>query len=109
MSYRLHLSSEAQLSIEEQIIWFEEGGRDELADEWLSALRQTLDKLTDYPERNGFAPENGRWLPEVSTRQKRFRPWKNKPGWRILFTTNEPQQILTILQIRHERQTWMGD
>jgi hypothetical protein len=109
MKYRPHLSSEAQLSIEEQMIWFEDGGGDELADEWLASLRETLDKLADHHERNGFAPENGRWMPNIVIRQKRFRPRKSKPGWRVLSTTNDSELTATIRQIRHERPTWMRD
>lgn len=109
MKYNLLLSSEALVSIERQMIWFEETeGNERLADQWMALLRPTLEKISDNPERNGFAPENGRWRPEVSVRQKRFRPWKGKPGWRILYTSRESDLSVTILQIRHERRPWTG-
>jgi mRNA-degrading endonuclease RelE of RelBE toxin-antitoxin system len=42
----------------------------------------------------------------VKIRQKRFRPWKGKSGWRVLYMVDELEAIVTILQIRHERQPW---
>ena len=109
MNDDLHFSSEALLSIEEQMIWFEENEEnDELADRWLALLRPNLSKISENPERHGFAPENGRWKSEVIIRQKRFRPWKSKPGWRILYTRDQSQGTVTVLQIRHEKRPWLG-
>lgn len=109
MKYGLHLSPEALLSIDEQIIWFEESeGNGELADRWLALLRPSLTQIPDNPERNGIAPENGRWRSKIIIRQKRFRPWKGKPGWRILSTSDQSEGTVTILQIRHERRPWLG-
>jgi plasmid stabilization system protein ParE len=109
MRYRYVLDDEALISIEAQLIWLEETVGDDLADFWMEALRNSLDQLTAHPNRNGFAPENGRWFPDVEIRQKRLRPWKPKPGWRVLFMVNDREAIVTILQIRHERQPWMGE
>lgn len=109
MKYGLHLSSEALLSIDGQMVWLEESeGNGELADRWMALLRLTLEKISENPERNGFAPENGRWKPEVAIRQKRFRPWKGKPGWRVLYTSDQTELTVTVLQIRHERRPWLG-
>ena len=109
MEYDLHLSPEALRSIDEQMIWFEESeGNWELADRWLAILHPILAQIPDNPEQNGFAPENGRWRAEVIIRQKRFRPWKGKPGWRILYTSDQSRHTVTVLQIRHERRPWLG-
>ena len=61
------------------------------------------------PTSHGFAPENGRWHPQFEIRQLRFRPKKSKPGWRILFSIDESERTITILQIRHERRPILGD
>jgi plasmid stabilization system protein ParE len=106
MDYELLLSSEAERCIEEQIRWYEvdetRGGA-ELADRWLDLLETALDTLRQHPERCGFAPENGRWMPEISIRQMRFKPWKTPTAWRILFVIDEEAARVSVLQIRHER------
>ena len=110
MSYTLTLSKEAQLSIEEQLEWYEadekHGGTD-LADRWLDRLEAALNKLSASPHRHGFAPENGRWHLELEIRQMQFRPWKSGIGWRVLFVIDEKQSIVTVLQVRHERRRWL--
>lgn len=107
MSFRYSLAPEALASVERQMIWLEETAGDHLADFWIQALKVSLDQLSSHPERNGFAPENGKIFPGVEIRQKRFRPWKEKPGWRVLYMVDELGAIVTILQIRHERQPWV--
>jgi plasmid stabilization system protein ParE len=106
MDYELLLSSEAERCIEEQIRWYEvdetRGGA-ELADRWLDLLETALDTLRQHPERCGFAPENGRWMPEISIRQMRFKPWKTPTAWRILFVIDDEDGRVTVLQIRRER------
>lgn len=71
MDHELRISTEAERCIEEQLQWYEvdeANGGAELADRWLDLLTAALEALGRHPERNGFAPENGRWMPEVAIR-----------------------------------------
>lgn len=110
MSFIVTLSVEAQRTIEDQIYWHEadekHGGAD-LANRWLDKLEAALTKLAASPHRHGLAPENGRWHPELVIRQMQFRPWKSGVGWRVLFVIDEKQDIVTVLQVRHERRRWL--
>ena len=112
MNWELRISSEAERCIEEQMLWYEaderHGGAD-LADRWLKKLEAALQKLGDHPERHGFAPENGQWHPEVVIRQLRFKPWKSKPGWRVLYVMDDEKHRVIVLQVRHERRPWLED
>lgn len=106
MDYELLLSSEAERCIEDQLLWYEADesrGGVELADRWMDLLETALDTLSQYPERYGFAPENGRWMPGISIRQMRFKPWKVPSAWRILYTIDEQAARVAVLQIRHEK------
>jgi mRNA-degrading endonuclease RelE of RelBE toxin-antitoxin system len=106
MNYELRLSSETKQSIDEQMIWYEsheKNGGPELADRWMDLLEAALNSLTKNPEHHGFAPENGRWLPKISIRQLRFKPWKTPSAWRILYTIDQPTKVVAVLQIRHEK------
>lgn len=109
MSFQYVLDDAALVSIREQLVWLEEKAGNEIADLWMDSLEQCLDGLTTHPGRNGFATENGRIVPGVEVRQKRFRPWKGKPGWRVLYVIDEPGSVVTILQVRSERQPWVED
>ena len=107
--YLIEIPRRAELSIEEQIDWLfsdPRGDGERLSEKWANEFDNVLESLTSYPERNGFAPENSKILPGVKIRQKRFRPWKGKSGWRVLYLVDELEAIVTILQIRHERQPW---
>jgi plasmid stabilization system protein ParE len=110
MSYLLSVSNEARRTIEEQMVWYEaddkHGGAD-LANRWLDRLEAALTKLAASPHRHGFAPENGRWHPELEIRQMQFRPWKSGGNWRVLFVTDEKERMVTVLQVRHERRRWL--
>ena len=106
MDYELRLASEAECCIEDQLLWYEAdetGGGAELADRWLNLLETALDTLRQHPERYGFAPENGRWMPGISIRQLQFKPWKTPSAWRLLFVIDEQAARVTMLQVRHER------
>lgn len=106
MNYELRLSTEAERCVEDQLLWHEAdeaGGGAELADHWLDLLEIAFDTLKQHPERYGFAPENGRWMPGVSIRQTRFKPWKTPSAWRILYVIDEKAAGITVLQIRHEK------
>jgi plasmid stabilization system protein ParE len=106
MDYELLLSSEAERCIEDQLLWYEADemrGGAELADRWMDLLEIALDTIRQHPERHGFAPENGRRMPDVSIRQMRFKPWKTPSAWRILFVIDEQAARVTVLQIRHEK------
>jgi plasmid stabilization system protein ParE len=110
--YELRISSEAERCIDEQLLWYEaderNGGAD-LADRWLDLLEVALESLSRHPERNGFAPENGRWMSAVSIRQMRFQPWKSKSVWRVLYVIDEAAKLVTVLQVRHERRPLLDE
>jgi len=106
MNHGLRLSSEAERCIEDQLQWYEADekyGGVELADRWLELLEAALDTLSQHPERHGYAPENGRWMPEISIRQMRFKPWKTPSAWRVLDVIDEKARLVTVLQVRHEK------
>ena len=106
MIYGLHLSSEAERCIEDQLQLYEadeKNGGSELADRWVNLLEEALDALGQHPGRNGFAPENGRWMPEISIHQMRFKPWKAPSVWRVLYVIDEKARLVTVLQVRHEK------
>ncbi len=110
MSFELKLSGEASACIVEQMKWFEADeshGGPVLADRWLDRLEASMHKLADNPTRHGFAPENGRWMPHLKLRQMRFRPWKSKSAWRILYVIDETSSIVTVIQIRHSRRPFL--
>lgn len=110
--YLIEIPPRAELSIEEQIDWLFESPRDDgeqLSEKWADEFDKVLASLTSHPERNGFAPENGKIFPDAKIRQKRFRPWKGKPGWRVLYMIDELDAIVTILQVRSERQPWVEE
>jgi plasmid stabilization system protein ParE len=106
MNYELRLSSEAERCIEDQLQWYEAdekfGGTD-LADRWLDLLEAALDTLSQHPERHGFAPENGRWMPAITIRQMRFKPWKTQSARRIIYVIDEKARQVMVLQVRHEK------
>jgi hypothetical protein len=75
----------------------------------LNLLETALDALRDHPTRHGFAPENGRWMPSVSMRQMRFKPWKTPSAWRFLHTIDDQAKLVTVLQVRHEKRPLLSD
>lgn len=110
MSYGWELSSEARFSVEQQVAWHEADERHagpELAERWLELLEPALEKLAENPKRHGLAPESGKWHPELELRQLLFRPWKKGAGWRVLYTIDEKEKRVTVLQIRHEHRRWL--
>ncbi len=110
MKHRVVLSREARTCIEEQIDWFksdETHGGEALAEKWLQKLHEALAGLGDKPARHAFAPENGRWQRGLELRQMPFRPWKSGVGWRVIYSVDEPQKMVTVIQIRHERRRWL--
>lgn len=110
MNCTLHLSPEAETCIDEQLQWFEadeQHGGFALADRRLSALEQSLASLLKNPTKCGFAPENGRWNPNLLLRQFRFKPWKADKAWRVLYILEESERKLVVIQIRHERRKWL--
>jgi plasmid stabilization system protein ParE len=112
MSHRLYLSREARECIEEQMRGYEaaaEHGGAELADRWLERLEIALAKLSQHPTRHGFAPENGRWQPQLELRQMRLQSWKTGSVWRILFVIDEGAQAVTVIQIRHARRRFLHE
>ena len=48
-------------------------------------------------------------MPEFELRQMLFRPWKSGAAWRVLYTIDEKQKLVTVLQIRHERRRHLHD
>jgi hypothetical protein len=110
VNYRVQASESGKSSVDEQLKWYradESHGGDDLAERWFNALYEALAKLAIRPASHGFAPENGRWLPEHEIRQMLFRPWKSGVGWRVLFTIDEELKLVTVLQVRHEHRRWM--
>ena len=106
MEYKLFITAEAERCIDDQLRWYEAEdsiGGVELADLWLDRLEAALDVLRAHPERFGHAPESGRWMPEYTIRQMRFKPWKTPSAWRILYVIDEPSARVFVLQVRHER------
>ena len=112
MNYQLRLSSEADPCIKDQLRWYEAeetNGVGELAEQWLDLLETALDGLSQHPEQHGVAPENGRWMPGISVRQLRFKPWKTPSTWRILYVIDEDAKQVTVLQVRHEKRPLLED
>jgi len=109
MRFRYALDEDALVSVREQLIWFEKNSSEEIADFWVKSLETCIDEINAHPERNGFAPENWKRFADGEVRQKRFRPWKGKPGWRVLYMIEEIGAVVKILQIRNERQPWLGE
>ncbi len=106
MSCKLRISSEAEACLKEQIQWYksdEKHGGAELASRWLALIEVAMIEICKGPKKHGFAPENGRWNPDLNIRQMRFKPWKTKSVWRVLYVLDETSGIVTILQVRHER------
>jgi hypothetical protein len=110
MKWELRISSEAEACLVEQQRWYESdekhGGAD-LAIRWLALIEAALGELCRSPKRHGFAPENGRWRPELNIRQMRFKPWKTRSAWRVLYVLDEKSGIITVLQVRHEHRRWL--
>jgi len=110
MSWQWWLSPSAEEEIEAQLRWYEEdeeqGGVD-LSIRWLDRLEKALEAIAVSPERHRPAPEDGRWMPHHTIRQVVFRPWRARPGWRILYTVDSLARRVTILQIRHERRRFL--
>jgi len=112
MSYTIRLAQEAKQCIEDQILWYEteiEDGGALLADRWIDLLEKALETLALNPERHGYAIENGKWRTDITIRQLRFKPWKTPSAWRILYTVEETDGQVVILQIRHEKRPLLGE
>ena len=112
MSYALQLTDNAKATIKAQELWYEEDesrGGAALADRWFNLLEAAIEKLLLSPHRSSLAPENGEWLEHLVIRQVLFRPWKSGVGWRILFSLDEEQQIVTVHQVRHERRRLLSE
>lgn len=110
MNYAVRQAPSADDCITAQVEWYradEKRGGDELAGRWFDELHIALATLGRHPTSHGLAPENGRWMPQHQIRQMLFRPWKSGVGWRVLFTLNEAEKLVTILQIRHEHRRWL--
>ena len=110
--YELLLSAEAERCIEDQLQWYEADQTADaaaLANRWLGLMEVALDSLRQHLERQSSAPENGRWVPEISLRQMRFKPWKTPSAWRILFVIDEETQRVTVLQVRGERRPFLDN
>jgi mRNA-degrading endonuclease RelE of RelBE toxin-antitoxin system len=106
VSYRVKQEASGDACIAAQVNWYsadERRGGEALAKRWFARLHEALATLANAPTRHPFAPENGKWTPQLKIRQMLFRPWKSGAGWRVLFTIDEKQKLVTVLQIRHER------
>ena len=106
MEHELRLSSEAERGIEDPLQGDEAdetNGGVELTDRWLDLLEAALASLSQHPERHGFAPENGRWMPGISIHQMRLKPGKKPPAWRVLFGNDDETRLVTVLLILPEK------
>jgi len=98
MIYSVKQAPSADECVASQVRWYredEQRGGDALA------------TLGNNPTRHGLAPENGKWMQRHEIRQLLFRPWKSGVGWRVLYTIDEAEKLVTILQIRHEHRRWL--
>jgi mRNA-degrading endonuclease RelE of RelBE toxin-antitoxin system len=112
MSYRWSIADPAVATIQSQLEWYladERNGGTDLAERWMSRLQTALEKLALRPYSHGMAPENGRWLETVELRQMQFRPWRTGVGWRVIYTIDEGDKLVTILQIRHEHRRYLHE
>jgi plasmid stabilization system protein ParE len=112
MNFTWELSDYGKEAINDQILWYEQNvypDGDQLADRWFTEISDAFAVIAKAPMRFGFAPENGKWLPELQIRQMLFRPWKSGVGWRVLFAVDEDAKLVTILQVRHEHRLWMHE
>jgi plasmid stabilization system protein ParE len=110
MSYEVKQAIAADQCIVAQVEWYREDetrGGEALASRWFDLLHAAPAGLADAPHRHALAPENGLWMRRYEIRQMLFRPWKSGVGWRVLYTIDEDKKLVTILQIRHERQRWL--
>jgi hypothetical protein len=110
MIYSVKQAAAADECITDQVNWFREDerrGGEDLALRWFDLLHAALTKLKQHPQRHGLAPENGQWMPEHEIRQMLFRPSKSGVGWRVLYSIDEAQNMVTIHQIRHEHRRWL--
>lgn len=110
MIFAVKQAPSADECVAAQVEWYrsdEKHGGDELALRWFDLLHRALATLSINPQRHGFAPENGKWMQQYEIRQVLFRPWKSGVGWRVIYTIDEAQKLVTILQIRHEHRRWL--
>jgi hypothetical protein len=110
MNWELRISSEAEACSNEQQQWYESDekhGGAALANRWLALIEVAMGELCKRPEKHDFAPESARWRPELNIRQMRFKPWKTRSAWRVLYVPDETNGIITILQVRHEHRRWL--
>ncbi len=110
MIYSVKQALSADECVAAQVNWYredEQRGGEALASRWFDLLHLALATLGNSPTRHGFAPENGKWMPQHEIRQMLFRPWKSGVGWRVLYTIDEAKKLVTILQIRHEHRRWL--
>lgn len=112
MTYSVNQAPSADECIASQVNWYRQDSRhggEELALRWFDQLHFALASLGNNPNRYGLAPENGQWMQHLEIRQMLFRPWKSGLGWRVLYTIDATQKIVTILQVRHEHRRWLFD
>ncbi len=105
MRYTLLISAKARQHVRDQRAWYhthlEDGSA--LAARWTRLLEQALEKLREQPSRHSPAASHEQIDPRVLVRRMLFRPWQSGKGWRVLFTIDERERSVTVLQIRHER------
>ena len=112
MTCRVKQAATADASIKEQVSWYladERRGGEAVPKRRFDQLHQALATLATSPKSRPYAPENGKWMPEFELRQMLFPPWKSRAGWRVLYTIDEKQKLVTVLQIRHERRPHLHD
>lgn len=64
MAHNIRIHDTALKDIDSAASWIAEKVSAGKASEWIDSLFDTIDTLTEMPERCPLAPENGKWGPE---------------------------------------------
>ncbi|HQZ29749.1 MAG: type II toxin-antitoxin system RelE/ParE family toxin [Verrucomicrobiales bacterium] len=93
--YEIVFAPTAQEDLQEILEWLEEEAPGKVS-EWYVAIKETIQTLSEMPERCPRAPENGLWGDE-ELRQLLFQNYPSK--YRIIYCVSG--NFVRILNIRH--------
>jgi plasmid stabilization system protein ParE len=68
-------------------------------DRWYEEIEEVIEKLHDFPERHGYAPERKAWHRDV-------RQALLQSGYRLLYEVHG--QDVWVMRLRHQRQQNLG-
>jgi len=107
MSYRIEISSVAELEADNALLRTSQFTSPERARQWYEGLIRAIESLSEMPKRCTLARENEYFSKEI--RQLLYGRGRN--SYRILFTLVEGNEEPTvrILHIRHSSQQNLGD